>query len=236
MVAYIFFGVFFVGHYLMHREATLNLHNAFLIIFLFAAVESVLWFASYQYLNIDGVPYCCPFSPVVVASLVLQCIRQTLSRCLLLVVCLGYGIVRPKLLSSEWIAVGVITALYLICTLISQSAIILYANQAHGNLSSLHSKLTPYKIPELFLDVIFLTWIYLAIGSTIRILTEFQQTVKLNMYQQLVNIIGVFIVLFTVVTLIFVFGKVLFCSVFKPFIPMFCLTVICVFSHLSDKL
>ena len=209
MLAYIFFGVFFVGHYIMHRETTLNLHNAFLLIFLFALVESVLWFASYQYLNIDGVPYCCPFSPIVVASLVFQCVRQTLSRCLLLVVCLGYGIVRPKLLHSEWIAVSVITALYLLCTLISQGAVIFYANESHNYTTT--STLLPYKLPEMFLDVVFLTWIYLAINSTIRILTEFNQTVKLDMYRQLVSIIGVFVVLFTTVTFFFMIGKHICC-------------------------
>ena len=32
-----------------------------------------------------------------------------------------------------------------------------------------------YQIPALIVDVLFLAWVYYALGSTIRILTEFQQ-------------------------------------------------------------
>lgn len=205
-MAYAFFAAFFVTHYCKHRETTLALHNGFLLVFLFAFIEAMLWFASYETLNITGVPYCCPFPPLVVASLVMQVVRQTLSRSILLVVCLGYGIVRPKLMSAEWGAVGVVSALYLVCAFISQGAVILFAEEAHGDYGAVSSKLLPYKVPELFLDVIFLTWIYLAVGSTIRILTEFQQSAKLDMYKQLVYIIGVFIVLFTVITVVFMLG------------------------------
>jgi hypothetical protein len=136
-----------------------------------------------------------------------QVVRQTLSRTLLLIVCLGYGIVRPKLMTSEWAAVSVMSSLYLLCAIVSQGAVIFFAAEAHGNFSGVNAKLTPYKIPAMVLDVIFLTWIYLAINATIRVLTEFQQTVKLNMYRQLVAIIGVFAVLFVVVTVVFMLGK-----------------------------
>jgi hypothetical protein len=39
---------------------------------------------------------------------------ETLSRSLLLVVALGYGIVRPKLMTTEWIAILVVSLLYFI--------------------------------------------------------------------------------------------------------------------------
>ncbi len=136
-------------------------------VFLFALAEATLWYATYQSLNLTGEPYCCPFPPTVVGSLVLQIFRQTFARTLLLVVCLGYGIVRPKLMSAEWMAIAIVS----------------------------------------FMDVIFLTWIYLAIHSTIRILTEFNQSVKLRMYQQLVFTIGVFAALFALATVVFMLGE-----------------------------
>ena len=43
-----------------------------------------------------------------------QVFRQTFARSLLLVVSLGYGIVRPKLMSAEWIAVVIVSVLYFI--------------------------------------------------------------------------------------------------------------------------
>lgn len=136
-----------------------------------------------------------------------QVIRQTFSRTLLLVVCLGYGIVRPKLMTAEWVAVSVMSGLYLVAAIVAQGAVILFAAEAHGDFSSVNAKLTPYKVPATFLDVFFLTWIYLAINATIRVLTEFQQTVKLNMYRQLVAIIGFFAAAFMGVTVIFMLGE-----------------------------
>jgi len=217
MVAYAFFAAFFLGHYYKYWESTIHLHTAFLLVFIFAMIEATLWFASYQSLNISGVPYCCPFPPLVIGALVLQVIRQTLSRCLLLVVSLGYGIVRPKLMNAEWAAVSVMTGLYLVAAIVAQGAVILFAKEAHGDFGSVNAKLTPYKIPAMVLDVIFLTWIYLAVNSTIRVLTEFQQSVKLDMYKQLVYIIGVFMGLFVAVTVIFMLDDVGF-----HFIPWQC--------------
>jgi hypothetical protein len=135
-----------------------------------------------------------------------QVVRQTLSRSLMLVVCLGYGIVRPKLMTAEWAAVSVMSFLYLVAAFVAQGAVILFAAEAHGNFSAVDHKLMPYKIPAVVLDVVFLTWIYLAINATIRVLTEFQQTVKLNMYRQLVAIIGFFAAAFAVVTVFFMLG------------------------------
>ena len=59
-----------------------------------------------------------------------------------------------------------------------------------------------YQIPELIMDVIFLSWIYMALGSTIRILTEFQQGYKLNLYKQLAVVIGIFVTLFAMASIL----------------------------------
>lgn len=147
-----------------------------------------------------------------ISSLLLQVFRQTFARSLLLVVCLGYGIVRPKLMFAEWVSILVVSILYFVCAIISQvSDIVLVQENAHSiTMAVSDDLLLAYKVPELFLDVIFLTWIYLAISSTIRILTEFQQTAKLQMYQRLVTIIGVFAVLFMIVTVLFLLSKCIF--------------------------
>ena len=57
------------------------------------------------------------------------------------------------------------------------------------------------------MDVIFLSWIYLALGSTIRILTEFQQGYKLNLYKQLAFIIILFVSLFVMASILILLDK-----------------------------
>jgi len=116
---------------------------------------------------------------------------------------LGYGIVRPKLLSSEWIAMAVVSILYFVTATIAQVEEILVVQDVRLTSTSSLS----YQIPALFLDVIFLTWIYKALTSTIRILTEFQQTYKLQMYKQLATTIGLFVTLFAIVTVLIILDK-----------------------------
>ena len=57
------------------------------------------------------------------------------------------------------------------------------------------------------MDVVFLFWIYLAISSTIRILGEFQQTAKLEMYQKIVGVIGAFAVLFSAYSILVILSE-----------------------------
>jgi hypothetical protein len=61
--------------------------------------------------------------------------------------------------------------------------------------------------PALLADFIFLAWIYLAMSSTIRVLNEFQQTHKLEMYDRLWITIGVFVFQFLVVSFIMSLSK-----------------------------
>jgi Lung seven transmembrane receptor len=97
-----------------------------------------------------------------------------------------------------------VAALYFITAVIAQVAEIILVHDVHGDGSK---SVTGYQIPELILDVIFLSWIYYALGSTIRILSEFQQTHKLRMYKQLAFVISLFVGLFASVTVLILLDK-----------------------------
>mmetsp|Transcript_19321 Transcript_19321/g.27777 ORF Transcript_19321/g.27777 Transcript_19321/m.27777 type:complete len:508 (-) Transcript_19321:109-1632(-) len=197
-VAFILFTGYFLYYYLRYQESVLVLHKAIFGVLLVAAAEACMWFAAYLTINLTGHPYCCPFPPVVVAALIMQIFRQTLSRTLLLVVSLGYGIVRPKLLNAEWIAVTAVTLLYFgIATTYEVASIVsldVHPDEAPRSAGML--------VPSMLIDLLFLMWIYLALTSTIRILTEFQQTHKLDMYNRLFSTIGLFSILFIVVSVL----------------------------------
>jgi hypothetical protein len=96
MVAFVIFGVFYFLLFIKHRDFLLPLHSAILAVFFIATLEATVWFAAYTHINSTGQPYCCPFPGVVAAGMILEALRSTLSRAVLLCVCLGYGVVRPK--------------------------------------------------------------------------------------------------------------------------------------------
>lgn len=72
MVAYALLSIVFLFFYIKYKESVLPLHTAFVFVFLIALVESTLWYASYQEINLTGEPNCCPFPPLVIGSLVSQ--------------------------------------------------------------------------------------------------------------------------------------------------------------------
>jgi hypothetical protein len=87
--------------YTVYSESVLSLHKAVLLVLMVATLEAASWFIAYVTLNESGSPYCCPFPGQVVAAILLQVVRQTISRSLLLTMSLGYGIARDRLESYE---------------------------------------------------------------------------------------------------------------------------------------
>ena len=171
-----------------------------------------MWFAAYQMLNATGTPYCCPFPGLVIASMVLQAMRQTLCYSFLLVICLGYGIVRPRLMRLEQVSVLVVSSLYLFAAMLSQVSDIVEGEHHHHHQVGVSSRTASssasrFKMPQLFLDLVFIVWIYLALTSTMRILAEFQQSEKLQLYRKLAFIIAMAVILFGAVTFVFALSE-----------------------------
>ena len=52
-------------------------------------------------MNLRGTPYCCPFPVLVEVAMIVESFRRTLSRALLLVLCLGYGVARPSVTETR---------------------------------------------------------------------------------------------------------------------------------------
>lgn len=204
MVAYFLFACFYLMQYMRYRESALSLHKGILFVFLVGMVESAVWYAAYESINLSGEPYCCPFPTLVVVAFVLQVFRQTFSRLLLLIVALGFGIVRPRLLPTEWVSITIVGTLYFLAAIVGQVSEVVLMHDVHP---SSPSDVLLYQAPQMIMDIVFLSWIYLALGSTIRILGEYRQTVKLQMFTNLARAIGFFVTMFTIVTLLVVADK-----------------------------
>lgn len=192
---------YFVAVAYRHRAALQPLHGAVLLLLALALVEAAVWTAAFfGTLNGGGRPYCCPFPTTVGAALVLQVLRQALSRSVLLVVCLGYGIVRPRLLLLEWTLLALLTAGYLAASLANQAMSLMrftsLAQAARG---------TPWLVQgaAALTDLVFLLWICAALQSTMRVLAEYRQTAKLALYASLWRLLSSAVVVFVLVSLLF---------------------------------
>ena len=196
---------FFLFFYFLHADSRLPLHTGIVAVLFVALVEFAVWFGAYLNINETGLPYCCPFPKEIIAALILQVFREVLSRVLLLVVSLGYGIVRPRLLPVEVYAIVFMTVGYLVASIVAESAKIVFYNKKVNINADADSK--AYSLPQFILDVLFLSWIYISLTSTIRILSEFRQTAKLELYSALHRTIIGFCSMFAAVTVLAVMAQ-----------------------------
>jgi hypothetical protein len=64
------FDIVFLYAVLKNRQDLLNLHWAILLVIIVATLEALAWFLAFDVMNSSGVPYCCPFPPVVIFAMV----------------------------------------------------------------------------------------------------------------------------------------------------------------------
>lgn len=146
----------------IHRHTLLVTNWFILIVVFFCTIESILWFASYLNMNETGEPYCCPFPNLISASMVFQVFRRSLSRCLLLSICMGLGLARDSFTRKEMMLILTLTLAYLTASLtVSVHEVSEMSKLNRDSRDSLY-----WDLPELLLDVIFLIWIYVALMDT----------------------------------------------------------------------
>ncbi|KAJ1459928.1 lung seven transmembrane receptor-domain-containing protein [Pelagophyceae sp. CCMP2097] len=200
---FLIFQVGYIVLLILHRDRLLPLHGAILAVSLLASAEAVTWFAAYLSLNVTGEPLCCPFAPHVVAAMSLEMLRRTASRVLLLVVSLGFGLVRPSLSIKETLGVSSLT----LCYLSSSIFVTVHKIREASDLSTAGGSSMALDLPVLFFDLCFLVWIYMALVSMTDVLHSTGQTYKLEMYSNLAYVIAAFVCLVTIFSLFIFLSK-----------------------------
>ncbi|XP_067017712.1 transmembrane protein 87A-like isoform X4 [Acropora muricata] len=139
-------------------------------------LEKAVFFSQYNEMNISGIPN---QSLTIFAELV-SCVKRTLARILVIIVSMGFGIVKPRLGSTLHRVLGV-GALYFVLAVME------------GCFRSLHRKADPGKqqliasIPLAILDASICWWIFMSLVQTTRTLRIRRNVVKLSLYRHFTN-------------------------------------------------
>ena len=142
-----------------------------LVIFM-SMLEATLWYFDYVNFNNSG------FRPagITIWAVLVGTARKVTSKIVLLVVCMGYGIVRPTLgeLSKR---VNLLTVAYLIATLLLD----IFNNIGQINdMTSFERVLLIF--PLAILDAITIIWMFTSLNKICTQLLARKQMIKLNMY------------------------------------------------------
>jgi hypothetical protein len=114
------------------------------------------------------------------SGILLTITRKVVSRILVLIVCMGYGSVKPSLERRIWYILGVLGILYYIFSCTFEIAQVLREDESI-------SEFTYYvaNIPVDVIDIIFYLWIVYSLWYTLQELKLNKQTAKMQLYNRL---------------------------------------------------
>lgn len=148
------------------------------VIFL-GMLEKAVFYAEYQSVNVTG----SSFKGAVLLAETLSCLKRTLARMLVIIVSLGFGIIKPRLgaMFQRVLAVGI---LYFVLSFL-EVLLRVYKNPLVYSAANNQAVMTG--VPLALLDSIICWWIFGSLVQTIRTLRLRRNQVKLTLYTQFTN-------------------------------------------------
>lgn len=191
-LGYLVLGVVWGLLCLIYRNDLLTLQHHVTFVIILGLLETTIWYHDYTSFNSTGSRRVGP----VIGGVLLSSVKRTLSRLLVLIVCMGYGVMKPALSSSQRtkvICLGLVyfvfSSVYDIISSYSQMTFIMQHVRAF------------FLLPVAALDSLFFLWILQEISSNIQQLTERRQKAKLLVYRRFWQILvttGVFSVMWAI--------------------------------------
>ncbi|RAL52019.1 unnamed protein product [Cuscuta campestris] len=184
-LAYLVLGLFWFVRFIQYWKDVIQLHSHITVVIALGMVEMALWYFEYTNLNSTGRrPMAITLWAVTVSS-----IKKTLSRALLLMVSMGYGVVKPTL-------GGVTSKLYLLALIYFISLEALELVEHLGNINDFSRKTRLYLVlPVAFLDAWFISWIFSSLSKTLEKLQVRKSIAKLDLYRKFTNSLAIFVLL-----------------------------------------
>lgn len=145
-------------------------------VILLGMLEKAMFYSEYQSINSGGVPK----QSVVLFAEWVSCAKRTLARMLVIIVSLGFGIVKPRLGAMLHRVVGLGTV-YFVLACVESYIRIVHHNDYRNN------ELLLASIPLAILDSILCYWIFTSLVQTTRTLRLRRNMVKLALYRHFTN-------------------------------------------------
>lgn len=177
-VAYLGLLLWYAAMMVMHRQHLISMQWLILAVMILGAIEVTVWFGTFNSKNDSGVPTPCSVCPVTsdyIAAVVLNVFKRAVSRVLLLVITLGYGIVSTQLPVKTMVAIGGLAAVYIGVSAMDDVA--METSYANG--------VSNWGFPVLICDLIFVVASYSGMKNLNNKLVTEGQSAKLELYARL---------------------------------------------------
>lgn len=163
-----------------------HLHYHITAVIALGMVEMAFWYFEYANFNATGSR---PMG-ITIWAVTFTSVKKTLSRLLLLVVSMGYGVVRPTLVEGFVSRVTVLGGFYFVACEVFE----LFEHLGNINDFSGKSKLL-LVLPVVCLDSCFILWIFSSLSKTLEKLQTRRNLAKLEIYRKFTNTLAVSVLL-----------------------------------------
>uniref|UniRef100_A0A8C5RCQ2 Transmembrane protein 87A n=1 Tax=Laticauda laticaudata TaxID=8630 RepID=A0A8C5RCQ2_LATLA len=172
-IVYVLFGILWFAWSACYWRDLLRIQFWIGTVILLGMLEKAVFYAEFQNIRYTGKSV----QEALILAELLSALKRSLARILVIIVSLGYGIVKPRLgvTLHKVIAAG---ALYL---LFSGMEGVLRVTGAQNDLASLAF------IPLAFLDTALCWWIFISLTQTMKLLKLRRNVVKLSLYRHFTN-------------------------------------------------
>lgn len=183
-LAYVILGIYWFSQYARFWKEVIPLQNCITLVITLGMFEMALWYFDYAEFNETGVRP----TGITVWAVTFGTIKRTVSRLIILMVSMGYGVVRPTL--------GGITSkvISLAATFFLASEVLELVENV-GAISDLSGKTRLLLVlPVALLDAFFILWIFNSLSATLNKLQARRIMVKLDIYRKFTNALVVAVV------------------------------------------
>ncbi|KAI4306966.1 hypothetical protein L6164_030201 [Bauhinia variegata] len=184
-LAYLFLGLIWFLRFVQYWKDIIQLHYHITAVIGLGMCEMALWYFEYANFNSTG------SRPMVITlwAVTFTAVKKTVSRLLLLVVSMGYGIVRPTLgsITSRVLLLGV-------TYFVASEALELVEHL--GNINDFSGKARLFLVlPVALLDACFILWIFSSLSKTLEKLQIRRSMAKLELYRKFTNSLALTVLL-----------------------------------------
>ncbi|GAA0155834.1 G-protein coupled receptor [Lithospermum erythrorhizon] len=182
--AFVMLGLFWFSQYARYWREVLQLQNCITLVITLGMFEMALWYFDYAEFNETGVRP----TGITVWAVTFGAVKRTVSRLIVLIVSMGYGVVRPTLggLTSKVMLLG--------GTFFVASEVLELVENV-GAISDISGKARLFFVlPVAILDAFFILWIFTSLSATLSKLQARRMMAKLDIYRKFTNALVVAVI------------------------------------------
>lgn len=183
-LAFVILGLFWFSQYARFWKEVFPLQNCITLVITLGMFEMAFWYFDYAEFNETGIRP----TGITVWAVTFGTIKRSVARLVILMVSMGYGVVRPTLggLTSKVLLVGV--------TFFVASEVLELVENV-GAVSDLSGKAKLFLVlPVAFLDAFIIIWIFKSLSATLSKLQARRMMVKLDIYRKFTNALVVAVI------------------------------------------